>query len=119
MFKPKLPAPGNHGSNIWVYSSVLMGLIVSGCASTGPNAVYLYDDSSDMARMVNDMTIWKDADVSSQSGPPSDSARYAKIACIMKPKSDGTILSVLGDAVEVQARLGCRGFIHKRFVHKS
>ncbi|MBN9232645.1 MULTISPECIES: hypothetical protein [Phyllobacteriaceae] len=97
-----------------IASVVLVGLATQVASA---ETVYIYDNSSKTAKMVNDIPVWKDAATAQSSSRDFYSKNVGHIRCLAKPPVGGELKQKVGKAFEVRVHGRCTGFVNAVYVH--
>jgi hypothetical protein len=100
---------------------VLIVALIMTVSCTSSGTVFLYDGEpgvSSMAKAVNDIPLWKDADAANRN-TGRDTSDITSLKCFAKPKASAAVKSETGNALEVRVTAGCTGFVNKNFVHNE
>lgn len=107
------------------YALVLVMALIASPALAG-DIVYLRDNSSEMARIVNEVGLWKTADAARKATDLSKVIGTAKadaLACQVPPGTKAKILSKSGAVALVQDKHslfgGCKGYVRSDFLSQE
>jgi hypothetical protein len=98
------------------FATLMFLIILGGC--TTANTVYLYDDASETAKIVNDIPVWEDAASAQTSVRGAAIRNWSDMKCQVRRLPAGAERKRnVGKAVEVTVHGGCTGFVNSAYVH--